>query len=84
MAPITKLTRKTKTFLWTKECQKAWELIKQKHIKALILIPSNWDMEFHVHTYALLLVVGALLANNITRKNDQLVVYVVKLLNSAK
>ncbi len=28
MAPITKLTRKTKTFLWIKECKRAWELIK--------------------------------------------------------
>jgi hypothetical protein len=59
LAPITKLTRKTKTFLWTKECQKTWELIKQKYIEALIIIPSNWDMEFHVHIDALLLVVGA-------------------------
>ncbi len=24
MAPITKLTKKIKTFLWTKECQNAW------------------------------------------------------------
>ncbi len=84
MAPIIKLTRKTKKKLWTKECQKAWELIKQKYIEALILIPSNWDMEFHVHTYALVLDVGAFLAHNITRKSDQLVVYVFKLLNSAK
>ncbi len=28
MAPITKMTRKIKTFLWIEECQKAWELIK--------------------------------------------------------
>jgi hypothetical protein len=28
MALITKLTRQTKTFLWTEECQQAWELIK--------------------------------------------------------
>ncbi len=41
MAPITKLTRKTKTFLWIEECQKAWELIKQKYIEALILISLN-------------------------------------------
>jgi hypothetical protein len=41
MAPITKLTKKTKTFLWTKECQKAWELIKQKYIETLILISPN-------------------------------------------
>jgi hypothetical protein len=42
MEPITKLTRKTKTFLWTKECQKAWELIKHKYIEAPILISPNW------------------------------------------
>jgi hypothetical protein len=41
MAPIIKLTRKTKTFLWTEECQKTWDLIKQKYIKALILISPN-------------------------------------------
>ncbi len=41
MAPIIKLTKKIKTFLWTKECQKAWELIKQKYIKTLILISPN-------------------------------------------
>ncbi len=28
MAFITKLTRKTEALLWTKECQKAWELNK--------------------------------------------------------
>jgi hypothetical protein len=41
MALITKLTRKTWTFLWTKECQKAWELIKQKYIETSILISPN-------------------------------------------
>ncbi len=38
MAPVVKLTKKTQTFLQTKECQKAWELIQQKYIKAPILI----------------------------------------------
>jgi hypothetical protein len=28
MAPFIKLTTKIEIFLWTKECQKAWELIK--------------------------------------------------------
>jgi hypothetical protein len=41
MALITKLTKKTKTFLWTKECQKVWELIKQKYIERPILISPN-------------------------------------------
>jgi hypothetical protein len=38
MAPTNKLTKKIETFLWTEECQKPWELIKQKYIDALILI----------------------------------------------
>ncbi len=41
MAPINKLTEKTKNFLWIEECQKAWELIKQKYIETLILISPN-------------------------------------------
>ncbi len=41
MAPIIKLTKNIKTFLWIKECYKAWELIKHKYIQALILISPN-------------------------------------------
>jgi hypothetical protein len=48
--------------LWIEECKKAWELIKYNYIEASILIPSNWEVEFHVYIDASLLVVGALLA----------------------
>jgi hypothetical protein len=48
---------------------------KEKNIETLILILLKWDEEFHVHTSALL-VVKALLAHNIIRKN-------VRLLNNA-
>jgi len=41
-------------------------------------------VEFHVHTHASLLVVGALLAQNIKWKRYQLVVYVFKLFNNVK
>ncbi len=81
MAPITKLTRKIRTFLWTKECQMAWELIKQKYIEASILISLNWQVEFHVHTNASLLDVGVMMSQNLIEKNDQLMVYVFRLLN---
>jgi hypothetical protein len=47
MAP--KMTRKPKTFFCTKECLKAWELIKKTYIEAPILISQNWQVEFHVH-----------------------------------
>jgi hypothetical protein len=38
-------------------------------------------MEFHVHTNASLLVVGAMLAQNPVSKYDQPIVYVSRLLN---
>jgi hypothetical protein len=33
-------------------------------MEAPILIPPNWQLEFHVHIYASLLEVGAMLAQN--------------------
>ncbi len=84
MAPITKLTKTTKTFLWTEEGQKAWEFIKQNYIETSILISPNQQVEFHVHTYASLLAIKTMLSQNLTRKTDQLVMYASRLLNRAK
>jgi hypothetical protein len=41
-------------------------------------------VEFHVHTDASLLAMGVMLSQNITRKNDQPIVYVSRLLNRAE
>ncbi len=38
-------------------------------------------MEFHVHTYASLIVVRVMLSHNLTGKSDQLVVYTYRLFN---
>jgi len=50
-------------------------------MEALILIPPNWYLEFHVHTNASLLVIGAILAQNLISKYDQFIVYASRLLN---
>jgi hypothetical protein len=34
------------------EYQNAWEDIKNQYVKAFILINPNWELEFHVQTYA--------------------------------
>jgi hypothetical protein len=34
----------------------------KKYMETPIMIPPNWQMEFHVHTYASLLAVGVMLA----------------------
>ncbi len=84
MAPITTLMEKIKPFIWTTECQKAQDQIKQKYMEALILIPPNWQLEFHVHTNASLLVIGAMLAQNPTGNYDQPIGYASRLLNKAQ
>ncbi len=41
-------------------------------------------MEFHVHKNASLLIVGAMLFQNVTGKSDQLIMYVFRLLNKVE
>jgi hypothetical protein len=53
-------------------------------MEAPILIPPNWQLEFHVHTYASMLVVGAMLAQNSISKYDQPIVYASRLFNKVK
>jgi len=84
MEPITKLLRKSEEFVWTERCESAWQQIKQQYTMAPILIPPRWDLEFHVHSDASNLAVGAMLAQNPTGKSDQPIVYASRLLNSAE
>jgi hypothetical protein len=81
MAPIIKLMRKSKEFIWTQKCQDAWETIKQKFV---ILITPNWEREFHVHTNASNIVVGAMLAQNLDSKCEEPITYISHLLNSTE
>ncbi len=48
-----------------------WEEIENWHAQAPILISPNWDLEFHVHTDASQLAIGAIFAQNPTSKFDQ-------------
>ncbi len=84
MAPITKLTRKTKPFIQTTQCQEAQDQIKQKYMEAPILIPSNWKLKFHVHTNASLLAMGVILAQNPSSKYDQPIIYASRLFNKVE
>jgi hypothetical protein len=82
MAPITKLMRKMEPFIWTIECQKAWDHIKNKYMETPILIPPNWQLEFHVHTNTSLLAVSAMLAHNRIGKYDHRIIYAFRLVNT--
>lgn len=74
---------KKKIILWTKECQQAWEYIKQKQIEALITISPNCrEVEFHVRIDASLFVISVMLAQKIIRKHDEPIVFASQLLNN--
>jgi hypothetical protein len=50
-------------------------------MEAPILIPPNWQMEFHVHIDASLFVVSARLAHNPIGKYDQPTIYASRVLD---
>jgi hypothetical protein len=70
MAPITKIMRKSKEFIWIQKCQDAWETTKQKYVEAIILITTNGERNLYVHMDASNLVVGSMLAQNLDGKCD--------------
>ena len=84
MEPITRLTRKGEVFDWTTECENAYQYIKTQYQNASILIGFDWKLEFHVHTYASDIAVGAMLAQNPTGKTDPPIAYASRLLSKAE
>jgi len=65
-----KANEKNKILIWTTKCQETWDQIRNKYMEAPIIIPPNWQLLFHVHTYASLLAVDAMLAQNPNGKYD--------------
>jgi hypothetical protein len=52
LSPLEKLMKKFELFRWTLECDKAFDILKEKLSIAPILIFPNWEIEFHVHVDA--------------------------------
>ena len=84
MESITRLTRKGEVFDWTTKCESAYQYIETRYQNAPILIGVDWKLEFHVHTDASDIAVGAMLAQNPTGKIDQPIAYALRLLSKAE
>ena len=84
LEPITRLTRKGEAFDWTTECENAYQYIKTRYQNAPFLIGVDWKLECHVHTDASDIAVGAMLAQNPTRKIDQPIAYASRLLSKVE
>jgi hypothetical protein len=61
-----------------------WEAIKQWYVDALILIAPRGELEFHIHTDASNLIINVMLAQNPSRKCNQLIVYEFQLLKNVE
>jgi len=60
-APLEQLFKKSKAFIWTLECDKAFAILKDKIVIAPILAFLNWNLEFHIHVYASGIALGVVL-----------------------
>nr|GEV23711.1 reverse transcriptase domain-containing protein [Tanacetum cinerariifolium] len=63
--PMTHLLEKDTSFLFSKECVKAFQTLKRKLIEAPILIAPDWDMPFELMCDASNFVIGAVLGKSV-------------------
>lgn len=61
IAPITELLKKRKKFVWTKNCNRAFNQIKELLVTAPVLSCTNYDFPFVIQTDAFGYVIGAVL-----------------------
>jgi hypothetical protein len=61
-APLENLLNKAEVFQWIPECDKEFDILKEKFNTTPILIFPNWKNEFHIHVDASGLDLGAILA----------------------
>nr|GEY69956.1 reverse transcriptase domain-containing protein [Tanacetum cinerariifolium] len=59
--PMTRLLEKDTSFIFSKECVKAFQTLKRKLTEAPILIAPNWDMPFEIMCDASDFAIGAVL-----------------------
>nr|GEW56491.1 reverse transcriptase domain-containing protein [Tanacetum cinerariifolium] len=59
--PMTHLLEKNTTFIFSKDCIKAFQMLKKKLTKAPILIAPNWDLPFELMCDASDFAIGAVL-----------------------
>ena len=60
-APLTELLKKNKTWLWSEECQEAFEGLKVAVTEEPVLMLPDFTKTFEIHTDASLFAIGGVL-----------------------
>ncbi|GKB22390.1 reverse transcriptase domain-containing protein [Tanacetum coccineum] len=81
--PLTKLLEKDMPFEFNDECQKAFELLKEKLTCALVIVSPNWNLPFELMCDASDFAVGAVLGQK-DGKNFHPIYFASKTLNPAQ
>ena len=83
--PFTQLLKKGCQFVWTEDCQRAFEELRAKLSTYPVLRPPNWGKPFHVSCVATNVAVGSVLCQATGEKEkDQPVAYASKQLTPAR
>ncbi|GJY75646.1 reverse transcriptase domain-containing protein [Tanacetum coccineum] len=81
--PMTHLLEKDTPFIFSNECIEAYEILKKKLTKALILVAPDWDLPFEIMCDASDFSVGAVLGQHKT-KHFQPIHYASKTMTNAQ
>ena len=81
--PLNKLTEKKQKFVWTEDCQAAFETLKSKLTQAPILSFPNFDEPFILDTDASNTAIGAVLSQNIEGQ-EKVVAYASRALTKSE
>ena len=83
--PLTELTRKDlKEFVWTQECEEAFEEVKRQLVTAPLLHPPDLDKEFFLWTDASIKGFGAVLEQKDDGGDRHLIAYASRATNTAE
>jgi len=82
--PLNKLTRKGVPFIWTEECEAAFQELKKNLMTPPILARPDFSKPFIMHTDASTLGVGAILGQKDDKGREQVVCYRSRGLNKAE
>ena len=82
--PMHRLLRKDIPYIWNEDCQKAFEILKEKLTTAPILIYPDFAKPFILHTDASYLGLGAILAQEDDEGNEHVVAYASRSLVGAE
>lgn len=82
--PLTKLLKKNAKFDWDYECEQAFNQLRRALVTSPILVPPDWEKEFHVQVDASAYAIGSVLCQADSKGFDHTICYASRQLIAAE